>query len=178
MTTVREKAMLVGGLLGGSVLALLLAVVAFDTDIWGNTRSTITLRPDGPSSSCIVTGKETEITVGKNKKLTWNVVNHCPQIQTVSVGNFRAATEVSVANDCASPVLGTTPYPFTKDTLADRQVEIPARPATNPNPGQKKLELKVKPRDGDNGLPDRELIYVFDICLEGRKADPRLVVER
>ena len=106
------------------------------------------------------------------------MVNHCPRVQTLAVGNFRDPTEVSVVNDCAAPVLGNVPSPFRQDALADRQVEIPARPPTNPRPGEKKLELNVKPRNGDGGLPDRELTYIFDICLEGRKVDPRLIVQR
>lgn len=178
MATRREQAMLVGGLLGGAALAVLVAVVGFGVDPGGNTRSTITLRPQGPNSSCIITGKETEISVGKNKKLTWEVVNHCPTIQTVGVGNLRAPTDISIANDCAAAVHGTVVSPFREDTLADRQVEVPAKPALDRRPGAKKLELKVKPKNGDNGLPDEELTYIFDICLEGRKADPRLIVTR
>jgi hypothetical protein len=178
MATRREQALLVGGLLGGAAVTLLVAVVGFGLDLWGNTSSTITLRPEGQDGACVITGKETEITVGKNKKLTWKVVNHCPRVQTLAVGNFRDPTEVSVVNDCAAPVLGNVPSPFRQDALADRQVEIPARPPTNPRPGEKKLELKVKPRNGDGGLPDRELTYIFDICLEGRKVDPRLIVQR
>jgi hypothetical protein len=180
MATRREQALLVGGLLGGAAVMLLVAVVGFGLDLWGNTSSTITLRPEGQDGACAITGKETEITVGKNKKLTWKVVNHCPRVQTLAVGNFRDPNEVSVSvvDQCADPVLGKALSPFRQDALADRQVEIPARPPTNPRPGEKKLELKVKPRNGDGGLPDRELTYIFDICLEGKRVDPRLIVQR
>jgi len=178
MATRREQVWLVGGILLGAGLMLLLAVAVFGLNLFGHTRTTITLRPEGPNAACLITGKETEITVGKNKKIIWTVINHCPQVQTLSVGNFRSPSDSAEARDCAAPVAGSAPYPFTRDALADRQVVIPARRENRPSPRSEKLELKVRPRDADGGLPAEELRYAFDICLEGRIADPRLIIER
>ena len=160
------------GALTGALVAGAVAVVAFG-GLFG-TKTDLVLRHDA-GAPCALTGKQTEVQVGKNKKLTWRVRNHCPQPQTVTVGNFRAAGAPTRSN-CSQPTEGTAPSPFQQDDLPRRQVEVPAGTADEPT--RRDIELKVKKRDE---LGEVRLTYHFDICMgagESQKiVDPRLIVE-
>jgi len=147
------------GLTAGSVWA----IRGVAKDVWGNTESTITLRQPG-GGACTITGKETEVSVKKDKKITWTVVNHCATAQTVSLGNFRAAAAGTQTN-CANATEGGATWPFQgRDAIADRQVTVD--PADDGDIKQKAKNLGSSPVE-----------FHFDICLGGTKVDPRLVVD-
>jgi len=165
---------LVTGVVVGAALAALAVVFGLGVNLFGDTDTTIVVRPDGPNATCIVTGKETEVTVGRNKKINWHVKNFCDASQTLTVGNFRAVG-TSGPTDCAAPVAGGATYPFTMDTLAARQSTASAPSGANPGTG--KIQLKVNGGVLGAGM----LKYDFDICLgsgSGVKADPQLIIER
>ncbi len=68
IASIAGTAVVAVGLTAGSVWA----IRSSGRDFWGNTESTITLRQPG-GGACTITGKETEVSVKKNKKLSWKV---------------------------------------------------------------------------------------------------------
>ena len=164
-----SKPVLIAAIAGTAVVAVGLtagsvwAIRGIGRDVWGNTESTITLRQPG-GGACTVTGKETEVNVKKNKKITWKVVNYCATAQTVSLGNFRT-TAAGTQTNCTSPTEGGATWPFQgADGTADRQVTVD--PADDGDIKQKAKDLGSSPVE-----------FHFDLCLGGRKVDPRLVVD-
>lgn len=164
-----SKAVLIASIAGTAVVAVGLtagsvwAIRKSGKDFWGNTESTITLRqPSG--GACTITGKETEVSVKKNKKITWKVVNYCATAQTVSLGNFRI-TAAGTQTNCTGATEGGATWPFQgPDALASRQVTVD--PADDGDIKQKAKDLGSSPVE-----------FHFDICLGGTKIDPRLVID-
>ena len=137
--------------------------------VW-KSEAEIVLRDEG--SACILTGKATDVEVGKNKKLTWKVKNHCSSQQTVVVGNFRTtAPRRQQRLQCGNE--GGATSPFQQDDEARRTAEPVLAQDKEPNDDEK-IQLKVKTRDVLGGS---RLRYYFDICLSTTKVDPRLMIE-
>lgn len=164
-----SKAVLIAAIAVTAVVAVGLtagivgAIRGFGKDFWGNTESTITLRQPG-GGACTITGKETEVSVKKNKKLTWKVINHCATTQTVSLGNFRTPA-VGTQTNCTSATEGGATWPFQgADGAADREVTVD--PADDGDIEQRAKDLGSSPVE-----------FHFDICLGGTKVDPLLVVD-
>jgi hypothetical protein len=165
----RDVTLLVGGVIAGVVVAAAVGVTAFGLNLFGDTGTEIVLRDD--SGACTLSGKQTEVQVGKNKKLTWKVRNYCGSQQTVIVGNFRT-TAAGRNPNCAAATEGGATSPFQQDDDARRTAV--AGPGTENDPSDEEIQLKVKPR---GELGGNRLRYYFDICLATTKVDPRLIIE-
>jgi hypothetical protein len=166
----RDATLLVGGLIAGAVVAGVVGVTALGWNLFGDTETEIVLRDEG--AVCILTGKQTEVEVGKNKRLTWKVKNHCSSQQTVAVGNFRTTATGGNPN-CSAATEGGATSPFQQDDEARRTAV--AGPGTEQEPNDdEEIQLKVKTRDVLGGS---RLRYYFDICLAAAKVDPRLIIE-
>ena len=161
----RSTTLLVGGVVVGAVIGLGIAAMGTSNrDIFGNTTTDVSLvEPGGPCEL----GKETIVTVQKNKQITWHVENGCAQAQTVVVGNFRTTAQTGNTN-CENPTEGGATSPFQQNDLARRTVAVGAGSDGN-------IKLKVKSR-GDLG--DNPLTYYYSFCLGQTVVDPRLVIER
>jgi hypothetical protein len=164
------------GLIAGIAVAIALAASGIDLRVMrGDVDTGLTLSRLTTSGSCTLSGKETEIHVGKNKKVNWKIRNYCTDsAQTVSVGTLRASQNPAGLSDCSAPSDGSVTYPFTKDSLADRSQQVAAGTVKGNggiDPGEATLSLKVKNEDLFG-------TYYFDICLGGQKVDPRLIIER
>jgi hypothetical protein len=170
--TQSDTVKIVGGIVVGVVAASVLAFSLFDINLTGDIESGVNLSP-GDGGACVVSGKETEVRVRKNKRVIWKIRNYCSDGKTVSVGNFRS-TPTSSATNCTNATEGSATYPFTEDSYTARSVTVDpgvAKSDGTVNPGNAKIKLKVK-----GEAPYQT--YYFDICLGSQKADPRLIVER
>lgn len=172
--TQRDLIRFIGGFVIGAAGVLLLAIVAFDIDFWGDTTSTITLAMTGPNGACEI-GKETLIRAKKGKSVSWKIHNYCTgeQPRTVSVGNFRTGASGG-GSGCSA---AGPDFPFT-DADGDRSRSVdPAetRGDGSVKPSRGTLKLHSKGRDQ---LGEQELTYHYDICLDGVIADPLLIYER
>jgi hypothetical protein len=170
--TGRDATLLAGGLaVGALVVVAAFGAIPLGKTLFGDTETEIVLRDEG--SGCSLTGKETEVQVGKNKKLTWKIKNHCGSQQTVGVGNFRT-TAAGSQTTCAAATEGGATSPFQQDDENRRRAT--AGPGSEEDPDDDaEIQLKVKPRDV---LGETQLRYYFDVCLAGNKVDPRLIIER
>ena len=157
---VRNKAVIVGGL----VLVVAAFTIFYTVDIFGNTTTELKLEMSG--SACAITTpiNDKDVTVKKNKKITWEVENACSTDQFVSVGNVRAKAEPNGVNNCNAGVPEPT-WPFKTQDQARRAVYVPAG---------KTEKIELKEAKNDSGKQD---VYYFDICVGGVKKDPRLVVD-
>ena len=169
----RDYVTIAGGVVVGVVLGAVLGIGFLGKDVFGNTNTEVTLSMvDG---ACTL-GKATQIRMHKGKQLKWEIENYCPEAtRTVTVGNFRTTSAASAAGDCQA---AGPDYPFDDAALAARTGTLePARPKSNGgvDPSEGRIQLQAKSRDD---LGEDELIYYFDICLDGAKADPMLVFER
>jgi len=163
--TQRDYVKIAGGVVIGLVLAALLGVGAFGWNLWGDTETEVTLYAPGAGGECTI-AKAQYVRAKKGKKVMWEIANYCEGAdRVVSVGNFRKASGPSSASDCSD---AGPDYPFTEAALS-------ARMATVASGEDKDITLKVKGR-GDLG--ENALTVYFDICLDGRKADPELMIER
>ena len=171
--TQSDTVKIVGGIVAGAVAATVLVFSLFDINLFGDVESGISLAP-GDGGACVVSGKETEVRVHKNKKVVWKIRNYCLEGKTVSVGNFRAAPS-GAATNCTNATEGlNVNYPFTVDTYTARSVTV--------DPGKEQADKTVKPANATLKLKVKgDALYqalYFDICLGSQKADPRLIVER
>ena len=163
--TARGTTLLAGGLVAGAAIALAIGATTPDSrDWWGNTETDVSLV--APTNTCTL-GKETIVTVQKNKQVTWDVENDCAQAQTVRVGNFRTTPQTASTN-CDAATEGGATSPFQQDDLARRTVTVDAG-------SDGEIKLKVKSR---GELGEDPLLYYFSICLNQTVADPQLVIER
>ena len=151
-------------LVAGLIVAIVFAVVWFILDK-GDVDTGVVL--EDRESQCVVTTKENEVRIHKNKRLSWVIDNRCSnKDELVTVGNFRMSQESS-ATDCLQPTEGTNVvWPFQEDMndLSKRQ-------------HKNKISLKIKK---DSDLPGSSLVYYYDICTGSsaeRKSDPRLVID-
>ena len=130
----------------------------------GNTDTALDLNVSGSACAIVTTAADKNVSVQKNKKITWAVKNACPAAQTVQLGNFRTA-QTSANGTCADPTEGGAAWPFKAGDENNRSVTVPA--------GQSG-EIVLKEAKNAGSSP---LTYYFDICLAGVKGDPRLVIE-
>jgi len=163
--TQRDVVKIAGGVIVGLVIAALLGAGVFGVNLWGDTETEVALYMPGAGGDCTL-DKAQYVRTKKDKKVIWEIANHCPGAdRIVTVGNFRKASGPSNANDCSDP---GADYPFKESDLSKRM-------ATVPSDGNRDIKLKVKGRDE---LGEEALTVYFDICLDGRKADPELVIAR
>lgn len=166
MTQKSSAALIGGGVVAGVIVGgfaiLVMGMGGFGKDLFGNTESMITLRV--VNSDCVI-GKETEVTVKKNKKITWRVRNLCAGPQTVTLGNFRTASNSSATN-CDQAAQGPV-WPFKDEDqgLAYRRVTV--------DPG-KHDDITLRDAKNTGNTP---LLYYFDTCVGSEKQDPRLVID-
>ena len=139
-------------------------VVVLGRDAFGNTTTELKLEMSG--SACAITTpiNDKDVTVKKNKKITWEVENACSTDQFVSVGNVRPRAEPNGINNCNAGVSEST-WPFKPQDQARRAVYVPAG---------RTEKIELKDAKNDSGKQD---VYYFDICVGGVKKDPRLVVD-
>lgn len=125
------------------------------------------------SGGCALNAKEPSVTAHPDKRLDFEVASYCSSAQTVVVGNFRTAESPS-ADGCDNATYGGAPSVFQHDDLPRRTAQLGA--GSPGHPTHAKIKLKIK-KDAD--LPgEGPLTYYFDVCLNGAKADPRLIVQR
>lgn len=122
-------------------------------------------------STCKVSAKQTQVTAHQDKWLEFEVVNYCDSPQVVMVGNFHDPKGASVpTTDCQN----AGERIFQQDDERRRTANLPAGSASDPEDGQIRLKIR-KEADLPRPLP---LESAFDVCLNGVKADPVLVVRR
>lgn len=126
-------------------------------------------------STCGLSAKQQTVTAHPDKWLKFEIVSYCGSKQVVVVGNFRTVETPSPAPaNCDNAMHGDAPPIFQQDDLRRRTAELDAGSPGDPEDEDIKLKLK---KDAD--LPGKgTLTYYFDVCLNGTKADPRLLVER
>lgn len=161
------------GVVIGFVAAAVLGIGFLGKDVFGNTNTEVTL--SSVDGACTL-GKATHLRMRKGKHLKWDIENYCPdETRTVTVGNFRTTSAASTASDCQA---AGTDYPFDDAALAARTSTLdPATPKSNGGVDPSKGRIKLKAKSGDD-LGENELIYYFDVCLDGTKTDPMLIFER
>lgn len=138
-----------------------------------DVESPITLRPAPKTSDCTLSAKESFIVGNPDKWIRLKISNYCGQSQEVRVGNFRpAGTSGPDTTDCRSAMHGGAPPIFQQDDERRRTADL--GPGSPSDPSEEKINLKLK-KAAD--LPSGDE-YDFDVCLGGRKADPRLIIER
>ncbi|MEX2272201.1 MAG: hypothetical protein WD690_12045 [Vicinamibacterales bacterium] len=149
-----------GAVLGAGVLGM---------NFGGDTETDVTVSVfDG---KCTL-GKADRVVVKRDKQLIWEIENYCIDgPKTVMVGNFQKQGP-STGTNCSNP---GPDYPFT-DASEDARTETVKA-------GQQKGNLSIDPSDGKIKLKakDGDAVlgkYYFDICLDGQKVDPELMMER
>ena len=163
--TQRDWVRVAAGVVVGLIVAALLGAGLFGVNWFGDTETDVALYTPGAGGPCTL-GKAQYVRTEKGKRVIWEIANHCEGAdKVVTVGNFRQAAGPSSANDCRD---AGSDYPFTDADLARRT-------ATVSSGGEGDISLKVKGR-GDLG--EAALTVYFDICLDGRKTDPELMIER
>lgn len=163
--TQRDWVQIAGGVVVGVAAAALLGAGLFGVNLVGDTETGVTLYAPGGSGPCTL-GKAQYVRTKKGKKVHWEIANHCDGAdRIVTVGNFRKAAGPSSANDCSD---AGPDYPFTDADLARRTASVASD-------GEAAITLKVKDR---GALGEAAMTLYFDICLDGRKTDPELMIER
>jgi hypothetical protein len=137
-----------------------------------DAETSIILYPSG--STCEMTWKAPTIRGKSDKRLDFEVLNHCGATQTVMVGNFRPKDQASSSNNCDTAREGIEPI-FKKDDPSTRTAMVPAGNLSVPM--RRKIRLKFLKGSELPGT-DPTLELDFDVCLNGAKADPRLIIER
>jgi hypothetical protein len=169
-----------GAFVVGAAIAVALVAAAFDVNLFGDTETGVTLSVIKSGAGCVLSGKETEAHVRRNKKLIWKIRNYCTDgAKTVIVGNFRTSPDPVSATDCSAPTSAAVDYPFVEQDLAARSKQVEAGETESNgsiDPGEDKLKLKVKDLNIPDGQPS--LTYYYDLCVGSQKFDPRLEVER
>ena len=130
----------------------------------GNTDKTLDLTGSGSACTIGTSAEDKNVSVKKNKKVTWTVKNACTAAQTVTLGNFRKG-EISTQPACTNPTEGGAAWPFKEQDQNNRSVTVPAGSTG---------EIVLKEAKNAGSTP---VTYYFDICLGSVKADPRLVIE-
>lgn len=158
MTTGQKIAVGVAVVAVAAVAAVLLTRGAGDAD------KSLKLEMSGGNCTITTAPADKDVRVGKNKKITWNVQNLCNSPQLVLVGNFRPTQPDGGILDCKAGVIETT-WPFKNLDQSVRQVFVPASETQS-------LTLKEAKNDTGNTLT-----FYFDICMAGKKVDPRLDID-
>lgn len=149
---------------GGIVVVIIIAVLVVPP-LLGNTDTSLDLNVAGGACTIVTSPTAKDVSVKKNKKVTWAVKNACPSAQTVTLGNFRTV-QFSSRTSCAEAIEGS-PWPF-KDQDSDqnrRSVTVEAGRTS---------DIVLKEAKNAGGA---QLTYYFDVCVGGVKKDPRLVIE-
>jgi hypothetical protein len=170
---VAKKLLTVLAGIAGGVFAASCATHQVGTMGGRDIESPITLRPAPKTGDCTLSAKEPFIVGNPDKWIRLKVSNYCGQSQEVRVGNFRpTGTSGPDTTDCRSAMHGGARPIFQQDDERRRTADLgPGRPN---NPDEEKINLKLR-KAAD--LPSGDE-YDFDVCLGGRKADPRLIIER
>jgi hypothetical protein len=147
----------------GIVVAVVVATYLVLTQL-GNTDTTLALNVSGSACAIVTNTADKDVSVQKNKKITWTVTNACPGAQTVMLGNFRTV-QASTRTTCTDPTEGVAEWPFKDQDQNNRSVTVQAAQSG---------EIVLKEAKNAGSAP---LTYYFDICLGGVKSDPRLVIE-
>ena len=116
---------------------------------------------------CAVASKEAEFHVGKGKKVKWTITNGCDgqDSQIIVIGNFRE-NEGTTVNNCLAGVTERE-WPFNPEDQSLKTVYVAKG-------GTAVIDLKgaKNTKTGNTAQP-----YFFDICIEGKKADPKMIVD-
>jgi hypothetical protein len=129
----------------------------------GNTEEGLELNVAGGACTVVTNATDKDVSVKKNKKVTWAVKNSCATEQTVMLGNFRTV-QASTRTTCTDPTENAS-WPFKDQDQNQRSVTVPSG-------GTQDIVLK-EAKNASNAA----LTYYFDICVGGVKKDPRLVIE-
>jgi hypothetical protein len=144
------------------VLAAIAAVVFLRG---GDADKTLELAMNG--ANCVITtsNADKDVSVGNGKKVTWHVHNACNSDQLVLVGNFRTTqNDPQSVMDCKAGIIETT-WPFKKLDQSVRAIYVPSAETQD-------LTLKEAKNNTSNPLT-----FYFDICMGGKKVDPRLDID-
>ena len=153
-------------IVGGVIVLVLIGVFAAVRFLGkGDTETALELSGTGAACAIVTPAESKNVTVQKNKKVTWHVTNHCDTQQIVTLGNFRTVQAGSATN-CTNDTEGGAQWPFKDEDKGNRSVTVPA------TTGQGDIELKEAKNAGSS-----QLTYYFDICLGAVKKDPRLVID-
>src|SRR6185436_602416 len=76
-----------------------------------DANKTLKLEMSGPTCTITTPAADKDVTVGKNKKVTWSVQNLCNSPQLVLVGNFRPTQSDGGVLDCKAGNIEST-WPF------------------------------------------------------------------
>ena len=131
---------------------------------FGDTSTSLELNVAGGACTIVTNVVDKDVSVKKNKKITWTVKNACPTAQTVMLGNFRV-TQPNTLTDCTSATTGGAAWPFRDQDKNNRSVTVPSG-----NSGD--IVLKDAKNEGST-----KITYYFDICVGGSKKDPQLVID-
>src|SRR5207249_9452096 len=138
---------------------------AFYTVFWlGDTKTGLELNVAGGGCTIVTNVAKKDVSVKKNKKITWSVKNACPTSQTVLLGNFRVSPP-STLTVCTGATVGGAAWPFKDQDQNNRSVTVPSG-------GSGDIVLKEAKNAGST-----KITYYFDICVGGVKKDPEMVIE-
>lgn len=165
--------------LGAIVFAAGSACAAQQMGMKGQPRDVgtpIILLPSGEPAACTITFKQPSITSHADKWIDFDVISYCDSAQTVMVGNFRTEENPSGApTNCTNAMYpAATASIFRQDDAARRTANLAAAAPGETEDDDIRLKLKSSTELPGSGT----LTYFFDICLNGTKVDPRLVIER
>jgi hypothetical protein len=154
--------MTTGQKLAVGVAVVAVAAVAVVLVTRGND-ATKDLKLEMRNGTCTITTPpdDKNVEVGKNKKITWHVQNLCTSDQLVLVGNFRPTPPDGGVLDCKAGIIEST-WPFKKLDQSVRQVYVPS---------SETQDLVLKEAKNETGST---VTFYFDICMAGKKVDPRL----
>ena len=148
----------------GVTVAAVAAVAAILVLRQGDQTRSLTLAMSGTGCTITTAPADKDFHVGKNHKITYEVKNDCTSDQLVLVGNFRPTQADGGITDCKAGVIEST-WPFKNLDQAIRQVYVPAGETQS-------LSLKEAKNETGNTLT-----FYFDICMGGKKVDPRLDID-
>jgi hypothetical protein len=148
----------------GVVAVAIAAVAIFVSRGAGDEQKELTLATGTGGCTVTTAPADKNLHVGKNHKITYTVKNNCSSDQLLLVGNFRPTQGDNGVTDCKAGVIEST-WPFKNLDQSIRQVYIPAGETQH-------LSLKEAKNETGNTLT-----FYFDICMGGKKADPRLDID-
>jgi hypothetical protein len=148
----------------GVVAVAIAAVAIFVSRGAGDEQKALTLATGTGGCTVTTAPADKNLHVGKNHKITYTVKNNCSSDQLLLVGNFRPTQGDNGVTDCKAGVIEST-WPFKNLDQSIRQVYIPAGETQH-------LSLKEAKNETGNTLT-----FYFDICMSGKKADPRLDID-
>ena len=151
-------------IVGGLIIVVAVVGTFLVLPLFGDTTTGLELNVAGGACTIVTNVVDKDVSVKKNKKITWTVKNACPTSQTIMLGNFRVL-QPSTVTDCANATAGGAAWPFKDDDQTHRSVTVPSGGSGN---------IVLKEAKNAGGTP---ITYYFDVCLGGVKKDPQLVIE-